>query len=173
MMTSRSARPWGAGGEAGRANAESLTIELGLAGSLSGRRLLPKRAMFPLNEDSLPAAATLTRSARPLRMSDTVGDVQRTPQRALTAYQAVFPMLEHPLSSDKVAHTGRGLQPIQQPGLALTSPEFRLTIRQDVLTASKALAGMRLSSETRASGHCGKAVPPKYQLLPLSARIKP
>ena len=44
---------------------------------------------------------------------------------------------------------------------------------EDSSTASKALAGMVFSSSTSARGHAGSAVPPKYQLLPLSARISP
>jgi hypothetical protein len=39
-------------------------------------------------------------------------------------------------------------------------------MRQDVLTATKSLAGIRFSRDTRSSGHCGEALPPKYQLLP-------
>lgn len=150
-MITRSARPCGAGGEAATGSAEFVTVELWLAGSPSGRGLLPKRAMFPLNEDSL----------------QTEGTACSYPNRA------VFPMLEHPLCSDKVACAGHGRQPMRQPRLALTAPEFGLTIKQDVLTASKALAGMPLSSETRASGHCGNAAPSKNQLLPLSASIRP
>jgi hypothetical protein len=46
-------------------------------------------------------------------------------------------------------------QPIGQPGFALAAPELLFTIRQDSLTAWKALAGMPLSSDTSASGHCG------------------
>jgi hypothetical protein len=46
-------------------------------------------------------------------------------------------------------------QPIGQPGLALASPSFLLTIRQDSLTAWNALAGMPFSSDTSAPGHCG------------------
>lgn len=49
----------------------------------------------------------------------------------------------------------RALQPIGQPGFAVASPEFLLTIRQDSLTAWNALAGISLSSDTSASGHCG------------------
>ena len=54
-----------------------------------------------------------------------------------------------------------------------TCPESDETISQDSSTASKALAGTRLSSSTKAIGHDESAVPPKYQLLPLSARISP
>ena len=43
----------------------------------------------------------------------------------------------------------------------------------DSSTASKALAGIFFSSSTSEIGHDGSAVPPKYQLLPLSARISP
>jgi hypothetical protein len=64
-------------------------------------------------------------------------------------------------------------QPIGQPRLALASPELRLTIRHDSSTAWKSLAGISFSSDTRASGHCGYALPWKNQLLPLSARISP
>jgi hypothetical protein len=64
-------------------------------------------------------------------------------------------------------------QPMGQPGFAVASPEFSCTIRHDSLTAWNALAGMPLSSDTSASGHCGYALPWKYQLLPLSARINP
>ncbi len=64
-------------------------------------------------------------------------------------------------------------QPIGQPAFAVASPDFLLTIRQDSLTAWNALAGIPLRSETSASGHCGYALPWKYQLLPLSARIRP
>jgi len=46
-------------------------------------------------------------------------------------------------------------QPIGQPGLAVASPEFLLTIRQDSLTAWNALPGILLSSATNAPGHCG------------------
>jgi hypothetical protein len=46
-------------------------------------------------------------------------------------------------------------QPIGQPGFAFATPELLFTIRQDSLTAWKALAGMPLSSDTSASGHCG------------------
>jgi hypothetical protein len=49
----------------------------------------------------------------------------------------------------------RAPQPIGQPGFAVASPEFLLTIRQDSLTAWNALAGISLSSDTSASGHCG------------------
>lgn len=49
----------------------------------------------------------------------------------------------------------RAPQPIGQPGFAVASPEFLLTIRQDSLTAWNALAGIVLSSDTSASGHCG------------------
>ena len=66
-----------------------------------------------------------------------------------------------------------GAQPVGHPALALAWPECRFTIRQDSLTAWNALAGMRLSKATSPSGHCGKALPWKYQLLPLSARISP
>jgi hypothetical protein len=64
-------------------------------------------------------------------------------------------------------------QPIGQPGLAAACPELGLTIRQDSFTAWKALAGICLSSDTRPSGHCGNALPWKYQFDPLSARISP
>src|SRR6202034_533784 len=64
-------------------------------------------------------------------------------------------------------------QPIGQSGFALTAAELGLTIRQDSSTAWNAPAGIPLSRDTRASGHCGKALPWKYQLLPLSARIRP
>ncbi len=47
-----------------------------------------------------------------------------------------------------------GRQPTGQPGFALASSEFLLTIRQDSLTAFNALAGMPLSSDTSAPGHC-------------------
>jgi hypothetical protein len=46
-------------------------------------------------------------------------------------------------------------QPMGQPALAFASPELLFTIRHDSLTAWKALAGIRLSSDTKASGHCG------------------
>jgi hypothetical protein len=49
----------------------------------------------------------------------------------------------------------RVTQPIGQPGLAVASPEFLLTIRQDSLTAWNALPGIPLSSATSAPGHCG------------------
>ncbi len=52
-------------------------------------------------------------------------------------------------------------------------PSSGLTMSDDSSTASKALAGMFFSSSTSACGHAGSAVPPKYQLLPLSARISP
>ncbi len=46
-------------------------------------------------------------------------------------------------------------QPIGQPGFAVASPEFLLTLRQDSLTAWNALAGIPFRSDTSASGHCG------------------
>jgi hypothetical protein len=46
-------------------------------------------------------------------------------------------------------------QPIGQPVLAFAAPESPLTMRQDSLTAWNALAGIPLSSDTSASGHCG------------------
>ena len=46
-------------------------------------------------------------------------------------------------------------------------------ISEDSSTASNALAGTCLSSLTRAIGQFWSAVPPKYQLEPLSARISP
>src|SRR5580693_1433379 len=52
-------------------------------------------------------------------------------------------------------------------------PELGSIIRDDSSTASNALAGTCLSSLTRSAGQPPSAVPPKYQLDPLSARIKP
>ncbi len=52
-------------------------------------------------------------------------------------------------------------------------PELGSTMSDDSSTASKALAGTVLSSSTRPIGQLGSAVPPKYQLEPLSARINP
>ena len=52
-------------------------------------------------------------------------------------------------------------------------PELGSTINDDSSTASNALAGTVLSSSTRARGQLSSAVPPKYQLDPLSARIRP
>jgi hypothetical protein len=46
-------------------------------------------------------------------------------------------------------------QPMGQPVLAFTAPESLFTIRQDSLTAWNAPAGIPLSNETSASGHCG------------------
>ncbi len=46
-------------------------------------------------------------------------------------------------------------------------------MREDSSTASKALAGICLSSSTSDCGHAGSAVPPKYQLEPLSATMSP
>jgi hypothetical protein len=46
-------------------------------------------------------------------------------------------------------------QPMGQPVLAVARPESLFTIRQDSLTAWNALAGIPLSSDTSASGHCG------------------
>ena len=46
-------------------------------------------------------------------------------------------------------------QPMEQPRFGFAAPELLFTIRQDSLTAWKALAGMPLSSDTSASGHCG------------------
>jgi hypothetical protein len=47
------------------------------------------------------------------------------------------------------------LQPMGQPVLAFAAPESLFTIRQDSLTAWNALAGIPLSNDTSASGHCG------------------
>jgi hypothetical protein len=44
---------------------------------------------------------------------------------------------------------------VSQPILAVARPESLFTIRQDSLTAWNALAGIPLSSDTSASGHCG------------------
>ena len=44
---------------------------------------------------------------------------------------------------------------------------------EDSSTAWKALAGTVFSSSISEIGHEVSAVPPKYQLLPLSARISP
>src|ERR1700722_4128714 len=52
-------------------------------------------------------------------------------------------------------------------------PECGSTMRDDSSTASNALAGTCLSSLTSAIGQFSSAVPPKYQLEPLSARISP
>src|ERR1700733_10604396 len=52
-------------------------------------------------------------------------------------------------------------------------PELGSIINDDSSTASNALAGTSLSSSTRAIGQLSSAVPPKYQLDPLSARISP
>ena len=52
-------------------------------------------------------------------------------------------------------------------------PESGSTMRPDSSTASNALAGTCLSSSTSPIGQLGSAVPPKYQLEPLSARINP
>src|SRR5271157_3270226 len=52
-------------------------------------------------------------------------------------------------------------------------PELGSTISDDSSTASNALAGTVFSSSTRERGQVSSAVPPKYQLDPLSARIKP
>ena len=52
-------------------------------------------------------------------------------------------------------------------------PELGSIIRPDSSTASNALGGTDFSSLTRASGQLSSAVPPKYQLEPLSARISP
>jgi len=49
-----------------------------------------------------------------------------------------------------------------QPDFARASPESGATIRQDSSTAWNAFAGMPFSSDTRASGHCGNALPWKY-----------
>lgn len=46
-------------------------------------------------------------------------------------------------------------QPMGQPALAFAAPESLFTIRQDSLTAWSASAGIPLSSDTSASGHCG------------------
>jgi hypothetical protein len=46
-------------------------------------------------------------------------------------------------------------QPMGQPAFAFAAPESLFTIRHDSLTASNALAGISLSMDTRASGHCG------------------
>jgi Cys-tRNA(Pro)/Cys-tRNA(Cys) deacylase len=72
-----------------------------------------------------------------------------------------------------IAARAPGGQPIGQPGFAAALPELGLTIRQDSSTAWKSRAGICLSSETSASGHCGYALPWKNQLLPLSARMSP
>jgi len=73
----------------------------------------------------------------------------------------------------RVVMSPRSCYAIGQPGFAVASPEFLLTIRQASLTAWNALAGIPFSSVTSASGHCGYALPWKYQLLPLSAKIRP
>src|SRR5271168_389048 len=52
-------------------------------------------------------------------------------------------------------------------------PEFGSIMSDDSSTASNALAGTVLSSSTRDRGQLSSAVPPKYQLEPLSARISP
>ena len=59
------------------------------------------------------------------------------------------------------------------PGKLDACPESGLTMREDSSTASKALAGTCFNSSTSDSGHDGSAEPPKYQLLPLSARMSP
>ncbi len=52
-------------------------------------------------------------------------------------------------------------------------PELGSIIKDDSSTASNALAGTCLNSSTSARGQLSSAVPPKYQLEPLSARISP
>ena len=52
-------------------------------------------------------------------------------------------------------------------------PELGSIMSPDSSTASNALAGTCLSSLTSALGQLSSAVPPKYQLEPLSARISP
>ena len=52
-------------------------------------------------------------------------------------------------------------------------PELGSIMSPDSSTASNALAGTCLSSSTSALGQLPSAVPPKYQLEPLSARIRP
>ena len=64
------------------------------------------------------------------------------------------------------------LQPFGQWAVD-ASPEFGLTSRHDSSTATKSLAGICFIISTRAIGHCGKALPWKYQSLPLSASIRP
>lgn len=46
-------------------------------------------------------------------------------------------------------------QPMGQPALAFAAPESLFTIRHDSLTAWNAVAGISLSKDTSASGHCG------------------
>src|SRR5437016_5529157 len=52
-------------------------------------------------------------------------------------------------------------------------PELGSTIRDDSSTASKAPAGTRLRSEMKPSSQLLAASPWKYQLEPLSARMRP
>lgn len=84
-------------------------------------------------------------------------------QRAENADHKKLVALEGALASasnDKKLAAARLLctqvhQPMGQPGLALAAPELLFTIRQDSLTAWNALAGIPLSNDTNASGHCG------------------
>ncbi len=63
--------------------------------------------------------------------------------------------------------------PVAGPGKLDACPESGLTMSEDSSTASKALAGTCLSSWMSDGGQDGSAEPPKYQLLPLSARMSP
>src|ERR1700685_2082101 len=63
--------------------------------------------------------------------------------------------------------------PVTGPGNVLACPELGLTMSDDSSTAWNVLAGTFFSSLTSDGGHAFVAAPPKYQLLPLSARISP
>ncbi len=80
-----------------------------------------------------------------------------------------------PPSAAAMRYPGSDAQftPTPSPPVFPTCPELGSTINDDSSTASNALAGTCLSSSTRAMGQFGSAVPPKYQLEPLSARINP